>query len=534
MIMTVTVSIIVWNAQRLSEALLDQQIEVRAQEVASLLALPLAPALARRDAQAIENVLNTAQQPAGIAYLLVFDENGERIGASDWESNLNARNKDYRNRHVSDAPLPTTYRQSIQYAGTAVGELQYGLDRNFGAAVRDTALRQNLLLALVGVLAAAAALAAAARGLTRRLDVLSQASRKLGTSERFTPILNEGADDIAALVDTFNTMGLCLETRLADLSRSETEQRRLATQRESERRHLATLLGAIRLGLVYIDVGGRVQYANAAFNSLWGLTATEMQNNTVDHLRARTQAQLKSLESICCPECNARELLLNDGRIFSQGRVPVYDANNLEAGWLWMFEDMTEARKMQARLRFMAEHDPLTGLANRSRFQTELQLCLQRQRRHPQHGGALLYFDVDDFKRINDSHGHNAGDRVLKQIALSVGRLVRTDELFARLGGDEFAIIAPGADRGAAQTLATRILDALTTLKFDFDVQGKGPTFSLGIALYPEHGNDADLLVTNADFAMYEAKRAGKNRWQVFAYDTHSTHQETALMDHTR
>ena len=173
-------------------------------------------------------------------------------------------------------------------------------------------------------------------------------------------------------------------------------------------------------------------------------------------------------------------------------------------------------RELAERLLFMAERDPLTGLANRARFEAALDKTLGQGNRGGEQLGALLYFDIDEFKTINDSFGHRAGDSVLVQTALTVGRLVRADELFARLGGDEFVILAPGADRNAAQALAERIVGGIRGLGFDFDGRRLGLTISLGIALYPEHGSERESLVSHADAAMYQAKAGGKNCWRTY------------------
>jgi diguanylate cyclase (GGDEF)-like protein len=133
--------------------------------------------------------------------------------------------------------------------------------------------------------------------------------------------------------------------------------------------------------------------------------------------------------------------------------------------------------------------------------------------------GALLYFDLDEFKYINDTYGHRAGDSVLVRTADAVSTMVRSSELLARLGGDEFAIIAPGADLAGAQIMAERLLATVAKLSFEFEGRRLGLTISLGVALFPEHGDSAEELVSHADTAMYQAKHAGKNCWRLYRPD---------------
>lgn len=176
----------------------------------------------------------------------------------------------------------------------------------------------------------------------------------------------------------------------------------------------------------------------------------------------------------------------------------------------------SEQRTLAGQLRDLAERDPLTSLANRHRFESELQRLLDHRRRHPEEQGALIYFDIDEFKTINDSFGHRAGDRVLVDTAHSVSQLVRAEELLVRLGGDEFAIIVPNTDQTGAQALAERIVAATRNLSFDFAGRRLSLSISLGIALIPEHGDDSERLVAHADAAMYQAKASGKNCWRLY------------------
>lgn len=183
-------------------------------------------------------------------------------------------------------------------------------------------------------------------------------------------------------------------------------------------------------------------------------------------------------------------------------------------------EELTAAeyaqRELADRLMFMVERDPLTGLANRSRFGNELQRCMEHLQRDAGRQGALLYFDIDEFKTINDTFGHRAGDNMLLRAANTIGKIIRADEMLARLGGDEFVVLAPEADRAGAEALAERIVEAVRGISFDFSGHPLGMTISLGIALFPEHGSDEESIVSHADAAMYQAKASGKNCWRFY------------------
>lgn len=178
------------------------------------------------------------------------------------------------------------------------------------------------------------------------------------------------------------------------------------------------------------------------------------------------------------------------------------------------------------RLQYLAEHDDLTGLCNRRNLQEELIKITSRASRYGiEH--ALLYFDLDEFKYINDMYGHSTGDKVLMTCAAElVPMLSDKNTLFARIGGDEFAVLLINTDKVAAKNVADKILHSIS--RIPFQVQGKTLrlTTSLGIAFYPEHASDAESLLAHADAAMYQAKTAGKNIWQIYSPDKNSAAQK--------
>jgi diguanylate cyclase (GGDEF)-like protein len=129
---------------------------------------------------------------------------------------------------------------------------------------------------------------------------------------------------------------------------------------------------------------------------------------------------------------------------------------------------------------------------------------------------VLLFFDLDEFKYINDTFGHRAGDAMLIRVAGEVSTQIRRNEVYSRLGGDEFAVLAPGASDEEAQILAERIVRAIARIPFQFEVHNLRLTTSVGIAVYPDDAITIDDLVAHADAAMYQAKDAGKNTWRMY------------------
>lgn len=191
------------------------------------------------------------------------------------------------------------------------------------------------------------------------------------------------------------------------------------------------------------------------------------------------------------------------------------DAEGKRTGHLMVLHEVTERRLAVERLDRLARYDTLTGLPNRAYFHERLseEMSRARRRRSP---FALLFLDLDRFKAVNDSLGHEAGDLLLQEAARRIKQGVREYDFVARLAGDEFTVILPEvAETADAASVADRIV---ATLAEPFDLAGKviEVTTSIGISFFPEDGTDPATLVRNADAAMYQAKQAGKNGYALF------------------
>lgn len=173
--------------------------------------------------------------------------------------------------------------------------------------------------------------------------------------------------------------------------------------------------------------------------------------------------------------------------------------------------DITDRKIAEERLIWLADHDPLTHLYNRRRFQQEFDNILKISLRNGS-TGALLYFDLDQFKYVNDTCGHKVGDSLLQLIADKLKQVTRSTDILARLGGDEFALAIPSINAEHAGQLADKIFNSLQTIDFKVEGQPFKITVSIGIAMFPEHGQNIQDLLANADLAMYQAKEAGRGR----------------------
>jgi len=169
-------------------------------------------------------------------------------------------------------------------------------------------------------------------------------------------------------------------------------------------------------------------------------------------------------------------------------------------------EELVRSRSRE--LESQANTDPLTGLGNLRHLQRELAQMLEMQKRYS-HPFGLLLMDIDGLKRVNDSQGHQAGDRLLMQVAMALRRSIRTVDVAARIGGDEFCVLAPEQETDAAALLGERLHNAVSE---EVSIPADPPVgLSIGVVSCPQHGTDAEALIDAADRAMYRAKAAGEN-----------------------
>lgn len=178
---------------------------------------------------------------------------------------------------------------------------------------------------------------------------------------------------------------------------------------------------------------------------------------------------------------------------------------------------LAEARRANEMIAHMAEHDALTGLLNRRRFQKELEKWGQYARRY-RRSAALMFFDLDKFKFVNDTYGHGAGDEYLTAVSDLLKAALRTTDTVARWGGDEFAALLPETGKEAVTEVANKLLRLFTETTLTIaGGHSLNPSISIGVALFPDHGTDFNALIACADAAMYEAKSAGRSCWRLYS-----------------
>lgn len=261
-------------------------------------------------------------------------------------------------------------------------------------------------------------------------------------------------------------------------------------------------------------------YVNPAFERMTGFTAHDVLGKNCRFLQGRATEQegLTEVRRAIHEGKEARVLLKNyrkDGTLFWNELYlsPIRDFSGRITNFVGIQNDVTQQVESAQRLDYLAAHDYLTGLANRGSMMTQLKQALLRANRN---GGkvAVLFFDLDNFKHVNDVYGHEAGDRLLQVVAARLRAETRGCEVVARLGGDEFVIVLEGFNGDRPLPAVVQRLTASLSEAVDFLDQPFHPSASVGMALYPRDGDTAEGLLKAADFDMYAAKHNARRQRQ--------------------
>ena len=517
----VLLTLLVANSHRLIDHSLREQARLRVAELGPLLNAALAAPLAQRDFATLGEILRESQRRESLVYLVLLDMQGKVMASSGWPAGSALPELDRDLAEVDpDSPDRFDTETPIRLGAQRIGTVRYGVSTAFLHEARGTLLRQSVAIAAAEVTLSVLLLGMIGLWLTRSLGELAAASRAVAAGNLKVSLPVHSRDEVGELTTAFNTMSAAVHQQV--------------TRLEQEQARLDHLLSAMNIGILFEDSGNRVIYHNPAFRRIWripdsfgltGRTTQEVLEQSANVLARPDHFSRHILQVVGTHEVSETfEIVLADGRALTQMSYPVRDADRRFIGRLWLYEDVTRERQTAEQLIYLAERDSLTGLYNRHRFQEELDRMLAEAERRKIRG-ALLFFDLDEFKYINDTFGHRAGDAMLIRVASAVGSLVRRNETIARLGGDEFAILVPEADENDVAHLAERVIRSISQIPFRFEQQNLRLTTSLGVAFYPQHGANAEDLVAHADSAMYQAKEAGKNAWRVYRPDRDSARE---------
>jgi diguanylate cyclase (GGDEF)-like protein/PAS domain S-box-containing protein len=339
-------------------------------------------------------------------------------------------------------------------------------------------------------------------------------------------------EDLARLAVQRGAQDYLLKDRLDDYLlpkalRSMVERAANAEALFEEKERAEVTLNSIGDAVMSSDVWGKVTYLNLVAESMTGWSRAEAAGQRVEDVFHIVDADTRALatnpmtlairenKTVCLtPNCI---LIRRDGveAAIEDSAAPIHDRRGHVTGAVMVFHDVSTTRALSLRMSHLAQHDGLTNLPNRTVLNDRLARAIATAQRNGQQL-AVLFLDVDRFKHINDSLGHEIGDRLLRDAAQRLLRCVRNSDTVSRHGGDEFVILLSQVAQAAdAAVCAEKILLALSA-PYYIDEHKLHLTVSIGIAAYPNDGTDAQTLMKHADFAMYHAKDVGRNNYQFF------------------
>lgn len=361
---------------------------------------------------------------------------------------------------------------------------------------------------------------------TKPLSELSRAIADLDPSQTINntilPLPDNHSEEFESLVNSTNNFLSALNNHLNERHRVESELVTAEQNAEESRLQLVDALESIHDGFILRDAGRKVVLCNSRYLEFYPSAKAMVNQHASYHevLRAIAEQDIVLSENreqwisarnyIHINDSVSYEETLHDNR-----KIKVTEVRTSTGGIVGIHSDVTELKQAVAGLRYRADFDLLTGLLNRSKLLQRIadvsRQCLRNQTR-----AALLFIDLDRFKYVNDTFGHQFGDMLLVEVGQRLEKGLRKSDIAARLGGDEFAVILPDIKE---ERCCTRVAEKLIAcLSEPFVIQSREIVIgaSIGISIYPDDGNEPDILLRHADMAMYQSKQGGRGQFKFF------------------
>jgi len=513
LIEAIMLSTLVWNSVRLIGSSHAEVLEHNLNEEAELLASLVAPGLAVNDRAILQDALSLLENNENIEYIAIEDISGNTMATLGYlpEEFIADQNYDQtRQNGVFDVI------KRVSLSKQALGTLKIGYSTAYvESLIRQTRV-QNTSIALVELILSIVMTLLVAIFLTRGLRKLEEGARALTRDELEHRIDLNSRDELGDLAQSFNALA-----RHLSQTRKELADEHDALEKQTQR--LTTLLDGVDAVVADADPENcQFKYVSKEAENLLGYPLTEwfsplflekhIYSDDLDYFREQRALHNKQPGTATIDF----RLTHQNGSLLDIRSINTFDYD--EVGSLTcrsLFIDITEQKHNEKRIAYLAEHDVLTGLFNRHRFQEELERAISYAERFEQQG-ALMFIDLDQFKYINDTLGHHAGDEYLSTIARRLSGNLRKVDVLGRLGGDEFGIVLPNTNQAEAEQAAKHLMKALT-FHGSGETELETPvTASVGIVIFPEHGSVPSHLLALADAAMYSAKEKGRNTYHLY------------------
>lgn len=499
----VMLAILVGNSMRLIQEHMTRQAEVRIQAMELAYKTAVAGPMAARDYATLRDILEGWKSADDVSYLAATDQRGRILVTVGWPLN-------------TPLPAPTGIQGGgdtihvvldVDYQGLRYGRVHYGLSSSFLKEARSMLFQQSVLIALLEMSLTFLLLMATGYWLTRDFVALAEASQRMAEGDFGVRLELHGDDEVTAVARGFNTMAANVQSRIAELKDGERRFRAIADYTYAWEN--------------WFGPDGQLRWVNPAVERMTGYTVRDcmrMASFPIPLVHAQDRELVAHQHQQALDGQTGQDLEFRidtrDGRVLwvAMAWQPIFAEDGTSLGYRSSVRDITVQHFAREELAYAASHDALTGLYNRRAFERDLSRELDAQLP----GKVIVfYIDLDQFKLVNDTCGHTAGDALLQHLA----RVMQARFSFgflARLGGDEFGMVLVDVPLDEAERRAQHVIDDIRSLPFVWENHSFHIGASIGIAQSSQELRTVTDLLMAADTACYAAKERGRNRAQVY------------------
>lgn len=522
LIEVIMLSLLLGNSIRLMSETVEYHGKTLAEDLAPLLDGALSLVLFERDYSSTVEILGKLVKggESDLNYIVVYDEQGELYAATD-TVNTDKMPKLDENMQAAESDGVFDTEAPLALDDVTIGRVRFGISLKRLLETRQNLFQQGIFIAGFEVLLTILLLTAAGYFLTKHIKLLLSATRKVAAGEYRHSLKRASEDEIGELTDNFNRMTQAIRERVEQLKNSE-----LALFEEKERAQVT--LQSIGDGVITTDINGYVELINPVAERLTGWKSHDAEGRPLNEVfvirNELTNRPVIDPVRKCLATgkivalANHTLLESRDGQTYpiEDSAAPIRDRQGKIVGVVLVFHDVSGARHMARQMAYQARHDALTGLVNRSEFEERLRhsidTAVSESRQH-----AMFYMDLDQFKVVNDTCGHFAGDELLKQLAVLLKNQFREADTLARLGGDEFGVLLENCPLERAMEIAEDIRNVVQNFRFEWNDKTFEVGVSIGVAPITQQDNDMAAVLSAADMACYIAKEKGRNR--IYLHD---------------
>ena len=513
-------SILVGNSMRLMQGTIEYHTDSLVEDFSPLLDAAISQSLFERDYASLTDTLEkiVGNDNSELKYAMVFDERGNLYAVAGYPKNEEPPSVDKDIEHARADGIFDA-RKDLTIVDQKVGEVQFGIVLNKYLAAEKSLFSQGLTIAAVEVLLSIVLLAVVGYALTKHITKLLQATDRISEGDYNSRMNVVSEDEIGKLAKNFNKMSAAISEKIEGLKKSEH-----ALMQEKERAYVT--LESIGDGVITTDTNGSIELINSVAERLTGWSTEEAKGQPLSSVfsifNEASRQPCPNPVAACLDNNQAfssveKNLLINrngDEFPIEDTVAPIRCRNNDILGVVVVFRDVSGARHMARQMAYQAKHDALTGLVNRTEFESRVNRAISTAKNELREH-AMLYMDLDHFKIVNDTSGHFAGDELLKQLTGLLVTKMRDSDTLARLGGDEFGVLLENCNSEHAIEVAEKIHSTVNEFRFEWEDRVFEVGISVGLVPITLQTDNITSLLSEADVACYIAKEQGRNRIHI-------------------